>query len=97
MAALSTSDRSRVARGLMRYWSAQRETVAASSGSVNNNNACNFPTPTGSWGTITSVVVCDASTNGNLLWYGNDVVDQTVSTETTSIGFASGALVLTQT
>lgn len=70
--------------------------TAAASGSVNNANAVNFATPGGSWGTITSVVICDASTNGNLLWYGNDVVDQAVGTETTSIGFAIGALVITQ-
>lgn len=67
------------------------------SGSVINGAAVNFPTPTGSWGTITSGVICDASTAGNLLWYMNDLTDQSVGVETSAIGFASSALVLSQT
>ena len=61
-----------------------------SSGAFSNADAVIFPDPTGSWGTIVGMVICDASTTGNLLWYGNDVVDQAVSTETTEIGFPAG-------
>lgn len=62
----------------------------ASGGATSNADAVNFPTPTGSWGTVTGMVICDASSSGNLLWYGNDVVDQAIGTETTAVGFPAG-------
>lgn len=67
-----------------------------SGGAFSNGAAVNFAVPTGSWGGLTSQCVCDASSAGNILWYGNDVVDQTVSTETSSIGFGIGALAFSQ-
>jgi len=67
-----------------------------SGGATQNEEDVVFPDPTGSWGTITSMVICDASTLGNLLWYGNDVVDQLVGVETTAILFAVGDLDVSQ-
>lgn len=53
--------------------------TTATTGTLNNNSVIQFATPSGSWGTITSVGLCDAATNGNLLMYDNsNVVDQTV-------------------
>ncbi len=66
--------------------------AAVSSSALSNNDAVNFAVPSGSWSTITSAVICDASTAGNLLVYGNDVVDQLVGTETSGIGFPAGAI-----
>jgi hypothetical protein len=45
---------------------------AAASGAITNAQAITFPTATGAgWGTVTHVVAYDASTTGNLLWWGS--------------------------
>jgi len=48
-----------------------RQTVAftTSGNTTSNNAAVEFPTATGSWGTVTHVGVFDASTSGNLMAY----------------------------
>jgi len=43
---------------------------AASSGSISNSGSVEFPTATGSQGTITHMGLFDASSSGNLLAYG---------------------------
>ena len=43
---------------------------AASSGSASNSGAVEFDTATSSWGTITHIGIWDASSAGNLLFYG---------------------------
>ncbi len=43
---------------------------AASAGATANTATITFPTATGVWGAITSVGIYDASTGGNLLFYG---------------------------
>lgn len=43
---------------------------ASSSQVKTNANAIIFPEATGSWGTVTYVVLYDAATNGNLLGFG---------------------------
>ena len=48
---------------------------AAASGAIANSGAVNFPTPSGSWGACTHFGIFDASTNGNLLYWG--ALDQT--------------------
>jgi len=69
----------------------------ASSGVVDNTHDITFATPTGSWGTITSLGIFDASTSGNLLFLDNDnVVDQLVSVDDT-VYFAAGDLDISQT
>lgn len=50
----------------------------ASSGALDNTHDISFPTASASWGTVVAMAICDASTNGNLLIYGNDVADQAV-------------------
>jgi len=48
-----------------------RQTVAftTSGDTTSNSGAVEFPTATGSWGTVTHVGVYDASTSGNLMCY----------------------------
>ena len=48
-----------------------RKAVAftTSGNTTSNNAAVEFPTATGSWGTVTHVGVFDASTSGNLMAY----------------------------
>lgn len=62
-----------------------------SSGTTSNNSTITFPTATGSWGTITSIAICDASTNGNMLFFGNLSASKTVGSGDT-FQFNSGQL-----
>lgn len=51
---------------------------AASSGSASNSATVTFDTATANWGTITSVAVLDASTSGNVLFYGSVTSSKTI-------------------
>jgi len=51
---------------------------AAVSGSTSNSATVNFPTATASWGTVTHFGLYDASTGGNLLYWGALTVAKTV-------------------
>lgn len=65
--------------------------ATASSATVSNADAISFPVATASWGTVTSVVVCDASTNGNLLLYDNSMADKAIGEADTAV-FAASSL-----
>ncbi len=67
---------------------------AAASGALTNANAVTFVTATGSWGTITYMAIVDASTTGNMLWYGS-VTSQAVASGDT-VSFASSAISISQ-
>jgi hypothetical protein len=45
-----------------------------------NTSAVEWPTASGSWGTVVAVGVFDALTTGNLLAYGNLTASKTIST-----------------
>lgn len=62
---------------------------------LTNNQQVTMATPSGSWGTIVYCAICDASTTGNLLWFG-DVTDQAVTTNDTVSFAASGGITITQ-
>lgn len=64
---------------------------AASAGVTTNNDTITFDTPSGSWGTIVSMMVMDALTSGNLLAYDNGNVDDQAVTTDDTVQFASGA------
>lgn len=64
--------------------------TAVSSSAVSNNDDVSFGAPGGSWGTVVGMGIYDASTSGNQLWYGNDVVDQAIGTESTDVLFPAG-------
>jgi len=66
---------------------------AASGGSKSNGTAITFPTPTGSWGTVTAFGIYDASTAGNLLAHGDLAASQTPASGNT-VSFAVGSLVV---
>ena len=52
--------------------------AAASSGSAATNATVTFTTATANWGTITHVAVMDASTAGNVLFYGAVTTSKTI-------------------
>lgn len=68
----------------------------AASGLVDNTHDITFTTATASWGTVTSVVICDAATLGNLLLYDNTMADQAVGDGDT-VKFLAGDLDITMT
>jgi hypothetical protein len=60
-----------------------RQTVtfaSASSGSSATNATVTFPTATANFGTITHVAIMDASTAGNVLFYGAVTTSKTIET-----------------
>lgn len=61
-------------------------------GTTSNNNAITFPAPTANWGTITGFGVFDASSSGNLLFYGALTTNKTVNNGDAAPSFAAGAL-----
>ncbi len=52
--------------------------AAASSGSSATNATVTFPAATANWGTITHVAVLDASTAGNVLFWGAVTTSKTI-------------------
>lgn len=66
----------------------------AASGLVDNTHAISFTTATASWGTVVGVVICDAASAGNLLFYDNTMADQAVSTDD-DVSFPIGDLDIT--
>lgn len=59
---------------------AWKDPSTATQGLTENVAAITFPTATGNWGTITSVGVYDASTAGNLLYFGSLASSKTINT-----------------
>jgi hypothetical protein len=54
--------------------------AAASGGSSATNATVTFDAATANWGTITHVAVMDASTSGNVLFYGAVTTSKTIET-----------------
>ena len=71
-------------------------TVASSgsSGTTSNNGAITFPAPTANWGVCTHFGIHDASTAGNLLYWGALTVSKTVNNGDSAPLFAAGALTI---
>jgi hypothetical protein len=67
---------------------------AGTSGTSSNNVAISFPTPSGSWGTITHVGIFDAITSGNLLFWGALSVSLAVTGSSTPFSFPISALAI---
>jgi hypothetical protein len=53
----------------------------AAAGLVDNTHLIQMPTPTGSWGTVVGVAICDAATVGNLIGYDNAMGDQAIGVD----------------
>lgn len=67
---------------------------AASGGATANTSVITFPTPSGSWGTVTHFALYDASSAGNMLFYGALAASKSVGAGDTP-SFAAGALQIT--
>ncbi len=72
------------------------ETTAADSagtgGGTQNVGAITFPAPTANWGSVTHFGALDASTSGNLYFYGALTTAKTVNNGDPAPSFAAGAL-----
>lgn len=66
----------------------------AASGATANTGAITFTTATGSWGTITHTALFDATSGGNMLFYGALTASKAVASGDT-IAFAAGAFDIT--
>lgn len=64
---------------------------SGTTGTTSNNGTITFATPTASWGTVTSFGIFDASTAGNLLFYGTLTTSKTINTGDT-VTFPAAAL-----
>lgn len=58
----------------------QAVTFTVSGNNASNNAAIEFPTATGSWGTITHAAVFDASTSGNMIAYASLTASKVIDT-----------------
>lgn len=70
--------------------------ASASSGSIANNSAVEFPTATGSWGTVSHFGIYDASSSGNLLFHGAFSASKTIASGDI-LKVASGSLTISAT
>lgn len=61
-------------------------------GTTSNNNAITFPAPTANWGTITGFGIFDASSAGNLLFWGSLSASKTVNNGDAAPAFSAAAL-----
>jgi hypothetical protein len=80
-----------------RVSTAPADWTAASGGSLNNGNAVTFPAPSANWGTVVAFAICDASTAGNQLYWGDLTASRTINNGDGAPSFASGSLVITET
>jgi|SRR6478609_100675 hypothetical protein len=69
---------------------------AASGGSCANDVAIAFPTASASWGTVTQFAIMDASTAGNMIYWGDLTTPRTIASGDPTPTFAIGALVITE-
>lgn len=73
-------------------------TAVASSGTggaTQNGAAITFPTPSANWGVVTHFGIFDATTSGNLLFWGALTASKTINNGDPAPSFAIGALDVT--
>jgi len=68
---------------------------AASGGTLDNDSAITFPTAGASWGTLTHMIIMDAITDGNMLFY--DTIENQEPTSGDIVKFSAGDLDVTIT
>lgn len=83
-------------QALTDWKSTQNDSLASSGtgGNTTNTNAITFPTPTATWGTVTHFGIYDASTGGNLLFWGALTISKTIN-QSDTVTFPSGTLSIT--
>lgn len=77
------------------WLSTQGTTTGASSGTTgitSNNATITFPAPTGNWGTVTDVAICDTASGGNMLLHGALTASKTVNNGDAAPNFPVAAL-----
>jgi hypothetical protein len=75
--------------------SAGSTTASSGTGGVTSNNgAISFPTPSGSWGTVSHFGIFDAASAGELLFHAA-LADPKAINSGDSVSFAAGALTVT--
>ena len=67
--------------------------ASASGGSIASNSAVEFPSATGSWGTVSHWGIWDASSSGNLLFHGAFSASKAIATGDI-LKVASGSLTI---
>ena len=70
---------------------------AASSGTKSNAVAIQFPVPTASWGSITTVFIADAATGGNVLAMADLTASKTITSGSTAPTIAVSGLYMSHT
>ena len=75
---------------------AAASTIASSgaSGTTSNNGAITFPAPSANWGVVTHFGIYDASTAGNLLFWGALTTSKTINNGDAAPTFAAAAFSL---
>lgn len=63
-------------------------------GQTSNNAAITFPTPSGTWGTVSHFGIYDASSGGNLLFWGALSISKTINQGDT-VSFPAASLTVT--
>jgi hypothetical protein len=71
---------------------ASTSSFVVSSGVASNDAVITFPTPTGSWGTVTGFFLADALTGGNILVVAALTTSQAISSGQNPPSFSVGAL-----
>lgn len=69
---------------------------APTNGAASNVSDVNFPIASVDWGIITSFGLCDTSSGGNILYYGNLSAPRTVLTND-QVRFPAGQLIASET
>lgn len=65
---------------------------AGTSGTTKNNSTITFASPSATWGLITHIALFDASTSGNMLWWGALTNSKNVNIGDAAPSFAVDAL-----
>lgn len=63
-------------------------------GQTSNNSAITFPTPSGTWGTVTHFGIYDATSGGNLLFWGALTISKTIN-QSDTVTFPAASLSIT--
>lgn len=70
--------------------------AAPVAGVCTNSGAVTFPSATANWGTVVAMGIFDASSGGNLLYYGNLTTSKIIDNGD-QISFANAAISVTET
>lgn len=67
---------------------------SAGNGQTSNSSTITFATPSGTWGTVTHFAIFDATSAGNMLFWGALTISKTINQGDT-VSFPAGSLTIT--